>query len=325
MNGLNLLWLLFGVFIATMMALDLGVFHRREHTVKFKEACLWSAVWVGLALAYMGLVWWLHPAGHRKALEFLTGYLIEESLSVDNLFVFLLIFAYFRVPSEYQHNCLFWGILGAMIMRAAFIVAGVALLQRFSWIIYVFGLVLIYSGIKMGIEKDKEVEPEHNPVLKLFRRFVPVTKDYAGKKFFLKIDGRLWATPLFVVLLVIETTDVVFAVDSIPAVFGIWAKPADVDPFIVYTSNIFAIMGLRALYFALAGVMNLFHHLHYGLCVILVFIGGKMLASHWLHVPMGIALSVVAAVLVLSIVASLIWPVRDNMDSPSTDFPSIHK
>lgn len=312
MNGQQILWVLFGTFIVAMMAMDLGVFHRRAHAIRFKEACVWSAVWISLAMAYLGLVWWLHPAGHHKALEFLTGYLIEESLSVDNLFVFLLIFAYFRVPSEYQHTCLFWGILGAMVFRAIFIVAGVALVTKFHWVIYIFGVILILSGIKMGLEKDKEVEPEKNPVLRLFRRFVPVTKDYEGKRFFVIRDGRRWATPLFVVLLVIETTDVIFAVDSIPAILGITH-----DPFIVYTSNIFAIMGLRALYFALAGVMNLFHHLHYGLCVILVFIGVKMLLPllhPWLgahsEVSIGFALGVVVTVLALSIIASLIWPKR---------------
>jgi tellurite resistance protein TerC len=306
MSNQTILWTAFGGFIVVMLALDLGVFHRRSHEVKFKEACTWSAVWVALALAYMGLIWWLHPDGHVKAMEFLTGYVVEESLSVDNLFVFLLIFAYFRVPKEYQHSCLFWGILGAMIMRAVFIVAGVALLSRFEWLIYLFGAVLIYSGYKMGMEKDKEVEPEKNPVLRLFRRCLPVTKDYVGAKFFVRQDG-LWATPLFVVLLVIETTDVVFAVDSIPAVLGITR-----DPFIVYTSNIFAIMGLRALFFALAGVMNMFHHLHYGLCAILVFIGAKMLVGHWWHIPIGWALGTVVAILAGSVAASIIWPPKDR-------------
>ena len=307
MSELQILWTLFGVFIVVMLALDLGVFHRRSHEVGFREACVWSIVWIGLALAYMGLIWWLHPAGHVKAMEFLTGYVIEESLSVDNLFVFLLIFAYFRVPKEYQHNCLFWGILGAMVMRAVFIVAGVALIQRFEWVLYIFGAILVYSGIKMGAEQDKEIEPEKNPVLKLFRRCLPVTPDYVGKKFFTRINGGLWATPLLVVLVVIETTDVVFAVDSIPAVLGITH-----DPFIVYTSNIFAIMGLRAMFFALAGVMNMFHHLHYGLCAILVFIGTKMLASHWLHIPIGWALGIVVAILAGSIAASVLWPPREK-------------
>jgi tellurite resistance protein TerC len=306
----RLLWLLFGLFIVVMMVLDLGFFHRRAHAVKFKEALGWSALWIGLALVYTGLIGWLHPQGHRKALEFLTGYLVEESLSVDNLFVFLLVFAYFGVPAHYQHNCLFWGILGAMVCRAVFIVAGVALINQFHLILYIFGAILIISGVKMGVSKDKEVQPEKNPVLRLFRRFVPVTADYEGKHFFVRRDLRLWATPLFVVLLVIETTDIVFAVDSIPAVLGITH-----DPFIVYTSNIFAIMGLRALYFALAGVMDLFHHLHYGLSAILVFIGVKMLLPllhPWLgdrcEIPIVVALGVVAGILVLSVVASLLWP-----------------
>ena len=298
-----MLWVMFGVFVTVMMALDLGVFHRRAHAITFKEALAWSGVWIGLGLAYMGLIWAWHREGAGKALEFLTGYLVEESLSVDNLFVFLLIFAYFGVPSRYQHSVLFWGILGAMVFRAIFIVAGVALIQRFHWLLYVFGAVLIVSGLKMGLEKDKQVDPERNPVLRLFRRLVPVTADYEGQRFLVRRDGRLWATPLLVVLLVVETTDVVFAVDSIPAVLGITR-----DPFIVYTSNVFAIMGLRAMYFALAGVMDMFHHLHYGLCGILVFIGAKMLVSHWIDVPIGVALSVVAVILTLAVLSSLIWP-----------------
>jgi tellurite resistance protein TerC len=299
------LWCIFGVLVVFMLVLDLGVFHRRSHAVKFKEACAWSAVWIGLALGYMGLIWWLHPGGGAKALEFLTGYVVEESLSVDNLFVFLLIFSYFRVPGEYQHNCLFWGILGAMVMRAVFIVAGVALIAKFAWVIYVFGFILVVSGVKLGLEKDKEINPEHNPLLRLFRRLMPVTVGFEGRRFFVRREGRLWATPLFVVLLVIETTDVVFAVDSIPAVLGITT-----DPFIVYTSNIFAIMGLRAMYFALAGMMNAFHFLHYGLSAVLVFIGVKMLASGYVHLPTPVALGVIAGFLGISIVASLIWPAK---------------
>jgi tellurite resistance protein TerC len=286
-----------------MLVLDLGVFHRKARAIKFREALLWSGVWIGLALAYVGLVWWLHPNGAHTSLEFLTAYLVEESLSVDNLFVFLLIFSYFAVPSQYQHNCLFWGILGAMVFRAVFIVVGVALIQTFHWFLYVFGAILIVSGAKMAMQNDRTIAPEKNPVLKLFRRFVPVATDYAGTKFFLRRDGRLLATPLFVVLLVIETSDIVFAVDSIPAVLGITR-----DTFVVYTSNVFAIMGLRALYFVLAGAMELFHHLRFGLSAVLVFIGAKMLLGYWCEIPVGVALAVVAGLLVLSLISSLIWP-----------------
>ena len=302
-----LLWAIFGVVVAVVLVLDLGVFHRKAHAIKFREALLWSGVWVGLALAYTGLVWWLHPKGAPKALEFLTAYLVEESLSVDNLFVFLLIFSYFAVPSQYQHNCLFWGILGAMVFRAVFIVGGVALIQKFHWFLYVLGVVLVVSGVKIALQNGRTIEPDKNPVLKLFRRFVPVAMDYAGTKFFLRRDGRLMATPLFVVLLVVETTDIVFAMDSIPAVLGITR-----DTFVVYTSNVFAVMGLRALYFMLAGAMELFHHLRFGLSAVLVFIGAKMLLSRWYDIPVGVALLVVAGLLVLSLIASLDWPKKMN-------------
>jgi tellurite resistance protein TerC len=295
-------WIAFNVFVLAMLALDLGVFHRRPHEVKMKEALGWSATWILLALSYnVGIYFWL---GSHQALEFLTGYLIEKSLSIDNLFVFLLIFTYFRVPSRYQHEVLFWGIIGALVTRALFIAMGITLIQRFGWIIYIFGGVLIYSGIKMALEKDKKINPEKNPVLKLFHRLMPVTEAFADGKFFVKQDGRRFATPLLVVLVMIETTDVIFAVDSIPAVLAITR-----DPFIVYTSNVFAILGLRALYFALAGVMNMFHHLHYGLSAILVFVGTKMILSAWhIEIPTVIALGAIATLVTLSIIASLIWP-----------------
>jgi len=303
MSGDTLLWTMFGALVLVMLVLDLGVFHRRKHEIKFKEAALWSAVWTGLALAFAGLVW--RVRGGHSALEFLTGYIIEESLSVDNLFVFLLIFGYFAVPGRDQHSVLFWGILGAMVFRAIFIVAGVALIQRFEWIIYFFGAILIYSGVKMGLAKDKEIHPDQNPVLKLFRKFMPVTPGFEGSRFFVRREGKTYATPLFLVLLVVETTDLVFAVDSIPAVLAITQ-----DRFVVYTSNVFAIMGLRALYFALKGAMDLFHSLHYGLSAILVFVGLKMVLAHFLHIPIGIALAVVGGVLAMSVIASLIWPER---------------
>jgi tellurite resistance protein TerC len=294
-------WVIFNAFVLAMLALDLGVFHRKKHLIRLKEALAWSAMWIALALSYnVGVYFWL---GHVKAMEFLTGYLIEKALSVDNIFVFLLLFSYFRVAGEYQHEVLFWGILGALIMRAIFIFAGVALIHRFEWIIYVFGAVLIYSGIKMALPGEKDIHPEKNPVLRLFRRVAPVTGQYVGSKFWVKQNGRLFATPLMVVLLVVETTDVIFAVDSIPAVLAITR-----DPFIVFTSNVFAILGLRALYFALAGIMDKFQFLHYGLSLILVFVGAKMVGSHYFEVPTHIALGVVAAILIVSVIASLLLP-----------------
>ncbi len=301
MSGQAILWMVFGVFIGTMMVLDLGFFHRKAHVVKVREALVWCSVWVGLALLFNVGVYLVK--GRETALQFLTGYLLEESLSIDNLFVFLLIFSFFRVPPVYQHRVLFWGILGAVIMRALFIVCGIALIHRFHWLIYVFGLLLLVTAIKLASQKDKEIHPEQNPILKLFRRFVPVTKDYVEGKFFVRQEVRTWATPLFVVLLAVETTDVVFALDSIPAIFGVTT-----DPFVVYTSNVFAILGLRSIYFALAGMMEIFHYLNYGLSVILGFIGVKMLVSGFVHIPIHLALGFIAVILILSVAASLIWP-----------------
>jgi len=299
-------WVVFNIFVLAMLALDLGVFHRTAHVVKFKEALTWSAVWVSLAILFnLGIYFWRGP---ERALEFLTGYLIEEALSVDNLFIFLLIFSYFRVPSLYQHKVLFWGILGALIMRAIFIVVGVTLVRKVHWILYLFGGFLILTGIKMALQKDKEIHPEKNPILKLFRRSMPVTDQDEGGKFFVKKEGRYFATPLFIVLLMIETTDVIFAVDSIPAVLAI-----TLDPFIVYTSNIFAIMGLRSLYFALAGMMELFHYIHYGLSAILVFVGVKMLVADLYKIPVSLALGVVAGILMISIIASIVHPHRKEV------------
>ena len=310
-------WVVFNIFVLAMLALDLGVFHRKAHEVKIKEALTWSTIWIALALVFnLGIYVWRGP---QPALEFLTGYLIEKSLSVDNIFVFLLIFSYFRVDSLYQHKVLFWGILGALIMRAAFIAAGVTLIQKFHWVIYIFGAFLVLTGIRMALQKDKEIHPERNPVLKLFRRFAPVTERYVEGKFFVKIDGRTFATPLFIVVLVVETTDLIFAVDSIPAILAI-----TLDPFIVYTSNVFAILGLRALYFALAGTMRLFYYLHYGLSTILVFIGIKMLLADIYEIPVGIALSAVASILVISVLASVVRPrkvdvpkITSNDETPS--------
>ena len=298
-----LIWVGFNLFVVLMLALDLGVFQRRAHEIKIKEALLWSGIWITLALLFnLGIYFWRGP---ETALEFLTGYLIEKSLSVDNLFVFLLIFSYFDVPPLYQHKVLFWGILGALIMRAIFIVAGITLIQTFHWVLYVFGAFLILTGIKMAFQKGRKIHPEKNPVTRLFRRWMPVSDQYEGDQFLIRKGGRYLFTPLFIVLLVIETTDVLFAVDSIPAILAI-----TLDPFIVYTSNVFAILGLRALYFALAGLMRLFHYLHYGLSAILVLVGVKMLLADIYKIPIEIALGLIAGILLTSIVASVVKPRR---------------
>jgi tellurite resistance protein TerC len=299
-----LFWILFNIFVLVMLALDLGVFNRRAHSVGFREALAWSGMWVGLAAAFAVLVYFWH--GRAASLEFATGYLIELSLSVDNLFVFLVIFRYFRVPGELQHRVLFWGILGALITRGIFILAGVSLISRFHWLIYVFGALLVYSGIKLLKDSDEEVNPEKNPLLRLFRKWMPVTDDYVGEKFWVRQPG-LYATPLVVVLLVVETTDIVFAVDSIPAVLAI-----TLNAFIVYTSNVFAILGLRSMYFAVSGMMEWFEYLHYGLSVVLILIGAKMLVSHYVEVPTVVALGTVAGVIAVSVVASVVWPRREK-------------
>ena len=296
-----MIWVAFNIFVLIMLALDLGVFHRRQHVVGVREALLWSALWIALAMVFnVGLYIY---EGQEVALMFFTGYLLEKSLSVDNLFVFLLIFTYFGVPRLYQHKVLFWGILGALVMRATMIAVGVTLIHHFHWILYVFGAFLIFTGARMAMQGDEEIEPDKNPLVRLFKRFFPVTTSYHESRFFVRLDGRLFATPLFIVVLVVEATDVVFAVDSIPAIFAVTT-----DPFIVYTSNIFAILGLRALYFALAGVMGYFHYLKYGLSFVLVFIGIKMVIVDLYKIPVQWALAVVASLLLLSVVASLIWP-----------------
>ena len=297
-------WAAFIAFVIAMLVLDLAVFHRTPHEIRVREAGLWSLMWIGLALLFNVGVY--VARGPATALEFLTAYLIEKSLSVDNLFVFLLLFQYFAIPLKYQHGVLFWGILGALVMRAAFIAAGVTLIHQFHWITYLFGAILVLSGIRFATEKDKEMHPERNPILRLVQRIVPITCDYEGRRFFVRREGRWCGTPLVVALLVIETTDLIFAVDSIPAVLAI-----SHDPFIVFTSNVFAILGLRALYFALAGVMHLFHHLHYGLAAILVFVGAKMLLVDFYAVPVGISLGVVALLLGAAIAASLIFPKQE--------------
>jgi tellurite resistance protein TerC len=295
-----LFWILFNLFVLLMLGLDLGLLNRKGHRIGFREALSWSTVWITLAGVFAVLV--MFWRGHTQALQFVTGYVVELSLSVDNLFVFLIIFRYFKVPDEQQHRVLLWGIVGALIMRALFIFAGVSLIHRFSWITYVFGAFLVYSGFKLMRQGKAEIKPERNPVLRLFRKALPVTSDYHEGKFFVRRAG-LYATPLFIVLLVIETTDVLFAVDSIPAVLAI-----TVDAFIVYTSNVFAILGLRSMYFALAGMMEAFHYLHYGLAIVLVSIGLKMLASHYVDIPTIWALGFVLLVLGTSVFASVLRP-----------------
>ena len=292
-------WVGFNLFVLLMLALDLGVFHRHTHEVKMKEALTWSGVWIGLALIFNLIIYfWKGPV---VGLQFLTGYLIEKSLSVDNIFVFVLLFSYFQVPAKYQHKVLFWGILGALLMRAAFIVAGTALIVKFHWIIYIFGAFLIFTGIRMAMNKGTKIDPEKNPVVRGFKKLFPVTNEYHGSKFWVRQAGKMAATPLFIVLILIEFTDLIFAVDSIPAILAITS-----DPFIVYTSNVFAILGLRSLYFALAGLMHLFTYLHYGLAAILVFVGSKMLLTDIYKIPIGLSLGIILLILVASIVPSLL-------------------
>jgi tellurite resistance protein TerC len=294
-----ILWVAFNVFVLGMLALDLGVFHRKAHAVSIKEASIWSAVWILLALIFNTGIYFVW--GQEKALEFLTGYVIEKSLSVDNLFVFLMIFQYFATPAIYQHRILFWGIVGALVMRAIFIATGAALLENFHWMIYVFGAFLIITGIRMLLQGDEKLEPNKNPVVRLFQRWIPIVNDYQDQHFFVRKAGKIHATLLMLVLVVVETTDVIFAVDSIPAIFAITR-----DPFIVYTSNVFAILGLRALYFMLAGVMEMFIYLKVGLSFVLCFVGAKMLAVDFYKIPIGISLGVVGGILVLSVVVSLL-------------------
>jgi tellurite resistance protein TerC len=294
-------WIGFLSFIVTLLTLDLFVFHRKPHEVGPKEALKWVCFWVGLAFAFNVFVYL--EFGTAKALEFTTGYLIEEALSIDNVFVFLILFQYFHVPRQYQHRVLFFGILGAIILRGVFILSGAALIAKFHWVIYIFGAFLVFTGIKIIVQDEVQVHPERNPLLKLLRRLVPMTAHYVESKFFVRQGGHLMATPLLAVLAVVEATDVVFAVDSIPAIFGVTR-----DPFIVYTSNIFAILGLRALFMLLSGIMDKFRFLKYGLGIVLTFVGVKMLISGWVHIPIGISLSVVVALLGGSVLLSFIYP-----------------
>ena len=319
------LWLAFNAVVLALLALDLFVFHRSAHEVRFREAALWSVFWIVLSLAFGAGVYYFR--GHQDGLEFFAGYLIEKALSVDNIFVFVLVFSYFRVPFAYQHRVLFWGILAALVMRGAMIGAGVFLIERFSWITYVFGAFLVITAIRMAMHDEEDIHVDSNPVIRLVRRFLPVSNEYHGQKFFVRqeVGGRVRtvATPMLVVLAAIETTDVIFALDSIPAIFAITH-----DPFIVYTSNVCAILGLRALYFLLAGVINTFRWLKLGLSVVLVFVGLKMLLEGVIHIPVGVSLAVIGGLLTTSVVASLLWPAPvtdpdDDASGPPPDLGSV--
>ena len=310
------LWLGFNLFVLAMLALDLGVFHRKAHAVSGREALIWSVVWISLSLVFNAVIYFFWDrmmpdstyTNSEAALAFFTGYLIEKSLSVDNIFVFILIFSFFAVPAAYQHRVLFWGILGALLMRGALIAVGAALLKEFHWVIYVFGAFLIFTGLRMARHQDEEVQPNKNPVVKFFRKLMPVTETFEKDKFFVRRAERLMATPLFLILLIVESTDLIFAVDSIPAIFAVTQ-----EPFIVYTSNVFAILGLRALYFLLANVMDKFQYLKLGLSAVLTFIGVKMVVVDFYHIPVGVSLAVVAGILTISILASL-WKARKTSD-----------
>jgi tellurite resistance protein TerC len=291
-------WIVFNAFVLVMLALDLGVFHRKSHTVKVKEALVWSAVWVTLALLFNAGIW--HFKGPKIAMEFFAGYVIEKSLSVDNLFVFLVLFSFFKVQPVYQHKVLFWGILGALVMRAAMIALGAALIQRFHWVMYIFGAFLVITGVKLAFHKEDEKAVGENIAVRLFRKLFPVSSGDSEGKFFVVEAGRRMATPLFLVLITVEFTDLVFALDSIPAIFAVSS-----NTFIIYTSNVFAILGLRSLYFALAGCMGLFVYLKYGLAIILAFVGVKMLVHEWYHIPTWLSLTVIAIVLTSAIGFSL--------------------
>lgn len=301
MSDLSLLWIAFNLFVLTMLALDLGVFHRKSHEVSIREALTWTCVWITLAMLFNLFVYYYFD--RSKALEFFTGYIIEKSLSVDNIFVIILIFSYFKVPSAYQHKVLFWGILGALVMRVIFILTGVELIHRFHWLIYIFGGFLVYTGIRMLTSGDLKIDPEKNPLVKLARRIMPITPSFEGDRFFVKQEGKTWATPLFLVVILIETTDLIFAVDSIPAILAI----SD-DSFIVYTSNVFAILGLRSLYFALAGIEKYFVYLKYGLSAILVFVGVKMCIADLFKIPIEVSLIVIGFTLMIAMVSSRLFP-----------------
>lgn len=295
-------WLIFNAVVLSLLALDLGVFHRKVHVISVREALTWSAVWIALSLAFNAVIYfWL---GRGPAVEFLTGYVIEKSLSVDNIFVIVLIFAFFRVPAELQHRVLFWGILGALVMRGGFIAAGSALIQRFEWVIYLFGAFLVITGVRMAFNREESFDPADSFMMRIAKRIIPMSDDYEGKRFFTRVNGRRAATPLFLALLVVESTDLIFAVDSIPAIFAVTQ-----NPFIVYTSNVCAILGLRSLYFALAGMMSKFIYLKIGLAAVLSFVGVKMLLAGVWHMPTLMSLGVIIAILAIAVIASM-WKTR---------------
>lgn len=309
--GTPSLWIGFTVFVLALLVLDLGVFHRKAHAVNTREALTWSVVWISLALLFnAGVYTWFGP---ERGLEFLTGFLIEKALAVDNIFIFVLLFSYFAVPSTLQHKVLFWGIIGALIMRAVFIVVGGVLLQQFHWIMYLFGAFLVLTGVKLLRQPEEEIHPERNPLFRLFTRFVPSVAQYHGDRFFIRQGGKWVATPLLLVLVSVEATDLIFAVDSIPAIFAVTN-----DPFIVYTSNIFAILGLRSLYFLLAGIIHQFHYLKTGLALILAFVGTKMLLTDIYKIPIGVSLLVIALLLGGAIAASLVWSKPKEEELPVT-------
>lgn len=299
-------WLLFNGFVAVMLALDLGIFNRKSHIVSVREALSWTGVWMLLAFAFDAMIYFWRGPG--AAMEFLTGYLIEQALSIDNIFVFILVFAYFRVPKEFQHKILFWGILGALVMRATFILVGIELIEHFHWVTYILGGFLVFTGLKMIKHEDQDIHPEHNPVLKILRRIVPISNDYDGSRFFTTINLKKYATPMLVVLLIVETTDVIFATDSIPAILAITT-----NAFIVYTSNVFAILGLRSLYFAMAAILPMFRYLHFGLAAILSFVGLKMVFADIYSLSTPIALGVVGGILLIALIASRMNPIRDEL------------
>lgn len=309
MSETALLWIGFNVFVIAMLALDLGVFHRKSHHVSIKEALIWTGVWISMALLFN--VFLYYRFGEELALEFLTGYLIEKSLSVDNIFVMIMIFSYFQVPSAYQHKVLFLGIFGALVMRVFFIFTGIELIHRFHWLIYIFGGFLIFTGIKMFVSEPK-IDPEKNLFVRIVRKMIPVTSDYHGDRFFIRKDGARWATPLLLVLIVIEGTDLIFAVDSIPAILAV-----SEDPFIVYTSNVFAILGLRSLYFAVAGIEKYFKYLKYGLAAILIFVGTKMAIADIFKIPIYVSLLAIAIILIISIIASIVSNAKAKKHSPT--------
>ncbi len=314
-SGSTWLWVGFSVFIVAMLSLDLGLLNRKAHTITYREAWIWSAVWVTLAMIFCGLVFYYQ--GSDRGFQFLTGYIIELSLSVDNLFVFLLIFSYFKVPARFQHRVLFWGVMGALVMRLTMIFIGAALIERFHWIIYIFGAFLVYTGIKMFSHEDSDMQPDQNPVVRLVTRFLPISHHYDEQKFFTTVNGKRTGTLLLLVLIVVEVTDLVFAVDSIPAIFAITT-----NTFIVYTSNVFAILGLRSMYFLLAGVVEKFRYLRTGLAIVLTFIGIKMLLGALsIHIPIQASLAFVTLVLAGSVVASILIPPPDDAPTIEVDLP----